>query len=126
MTPPRPNFLIAGAENGGTMSLHDYLGQHLSIFMSTFKEPNFFVHGYSYEDWNDYLALFSGAHGETALNTRTGSTPQHNTETEAELLEHYREDTRQFEQILERDFSFWFNQQVLSKASFASDYVSVH
>ena len=35
--------------------------------MSPFKEPNFFVHGYGYGDWDDYLALFRTARGETAI-----------------------------------------------------------
>src|SRR5437588_7141599 len=67
MTSPKPNFLIAGAAKAGTTSLHDYLGQHPDIYMSTFKEPNYFVPGYAYEDWEDYLALFAGARGETAV-----------------------------------------------------------
>src|SRR5579864_392095 len=63
----KPNFLIAGAGKAGTTSLHEYLAQHPDIFMSTFKEPNFFVHNYGYSSWNDYLALFSGARSEKAI-----------------------------------------------------------
>jgi hypothetical protein len=63
----KPNFLIAGAGKSGTTSLHEYLAQHPDIFMSTFKEPNFFVHNYGYGTWHDYLALFSGARGEKAI-----------------------------------------------------------
>jgi Sulfotransferase domain len=62
-----PNFLIAGAAKAGTTSLHEYLGQHPDIFMSTFKEPNYFVPGYAYDNWDDYLALFRGARGEKAI-----------------------------------------------------------
>ena len=62
-----PNFLIAGAGKAGTTSLHDYLGQHPDIFMSSFKEPNYFVPGYGYENWDDYLSLFHGAHHEKAI-----------------------------------------------------------
>ncbi len=63
----KPNFLIAGAGKAGTTSLHQYLAQHPDIFMSPFKEPNFFVHGYGYDDWENYLALFKGARGEKAI-----------------------------------------------------------
>lgn len=38
-----PNFLIIGANKGGTSSLYSYLQQHPEIFMSRVKEPNFFV-----------------------------------------------------------------------------------
>jgi Sulfotransferase domain len=62
----RPNFLIAGAGKAGTTSLHEYLCQHPDIFMSAFKEPSFFVTGYGYDNWEDYLALFAGARGEKA------------------------------------------------------------
>jgi hypothetical protein len=67
VTATKPNFLIAGAGKAGTTSLHDYLGQHPDIFMSSFKEPNYFVPGYAYENWDDYLALFDGARYEKAI-----------------------------------------------------------
>ena len=67
MATVKPNFLIAGASKAGTTSLHDYLGQHPDVFMSTFKEPNYFVPGYAYDNWEDYLALFADARGESAL-----------------------------------------------------------
>ena len=63
----KPNFLIAGASKAGTTSLHEYLAQHPDIFMSTFKEPNYFVPGYGYEKWEDYLALFRGARNQKAI-----------------------------------------------------------
>ena len=63
----KPNFLIAGTGKAGTTSLHEYLGQHPDIFMSTFKEPNYFVPGYGYDDWEDYLSLFRGARDEKAV-----------------------------------------------------------
>ena len=62
----KPNFLIAGAGKAGTTSLHDYLGQHPEIFMSSFKEPNYFVPNYGYNDWDRYLSLFRDAHNEKA------------------------------------------------------------
>jgi hypothetical protein len=63
----QPNFLIAGAGKAGTTSLHQYLAQHPDIFMSPFKEPNFFVDGYGYKNWYDYLTLFDDANGEKAV-----------------------------------------------------------
>ena len=63
----KPNFLIAGASKAGTTSLHEYLAQHPDIFMSSFKEPNYFVPGYGYEKWEDYLALFRGARNQKAI-----------------------------------------------------------
>lgn len=38
-----PNLIIIGAHKAGTSSLHYYLGLHPDIFMSRFKELNFFV-----------------------------------------------------------------------------------
>ncbi len=38
-----PNLLIIGANKAGTSSLHAYLAQHPDIFMSSPKEPMFFV-----------------------------------------------------------------------------------
>jgi len=35
--------------------------------MSPFKEPNYFVPGYAYESWDDYLTLFRGARNEKAI-----------------------------------------------------------
>lgn len=63
----KPNFLVAGAGKAGTTSLHDYLAQHPDVFMSTFKEPNYFVPDYGYDNWEDYLALFAGARDEKAV-----------------------------------------------------------
>jgi hypothetical protein len=67
MAATKPNFLIAGAGKAGTTSLHDYLGQHPDIFMSSFKEPNYFVPDYAYNDWENYLSLFRGARDEKAI-----------------------------------------------------------
>ena len=39
----RPNLFIVGAMKSGTTSLHEYLNEHPEIFMSSFKEPSFFV-----------------------------------------------------------------------------------
>jgi hypothetical protein len=47
--------------------LNEYLTQHPEIFMSPFKEPNFFVRGYGYNNWDEYLALFRAVRGEKAI-----------------------------------------------------------
>lgn len=38
-----PNCLVIGAMRSGTSTLHGLLGQHPDVFMSTPKEPNYFV-----------------------------------------------------------------------------------
>jgi len=63
----KPNFLIAGTGKAGTTSLHEYLAQHPEIFMSSFKEPNFFVRDYGYNNWEDYLRLFAEVRNEKAI-----------------------------------------------------------
>jgi hypothetical protein len=62
-----PNFLIVGAGKAGTTSLHEYLAQHPHIFMSPFKEPNYFVRNYGFDRWEDYLGLFAGVRTEKAI-----------------------------------------------------------
>jgi len=59
------------------------------------------------------------------LNTRLGSAPRRDPETETHLLERYREDVAQLEQILDRDLSSWFDQRAPSKQSATADYVSL-
>jgi hypothetical protein len=80
-----PNFLIIGANKGGTSSLYKYFEQHPEICMSSIKEPMFFLYFKTpeklqsfdldkepeWEDWKiisteqDYLKLF-----ETKPNTK--------------------------------------------------------
>ena len=38
-----PNLFIIGAMKAGTSSLHEYLHQHPEIYMSRFKEPQYFA-----------------------------------------------------------------------------------
>jgi hypothetical protein len=38
-----PNFLIIGAHKAGTTSVHQYLLQHPSVYMSPVKEPRYFA-----------------------------------------------------------------------------------
>jgi len=70
-----PNFLIVGAAKSGTTSLYYYLKQHPEIYMSDFKEPQFFsfygiqkriflknifpnLENKFIRDWKSYLLLF--------------------------------------------------------------------
>lgn len=43
MTKPRPNLFIIGAMKSGTTSLYAYLNSHPQIYMSEFKEPEYFA-----------------------------------------------------------------------------------
>ena len=77
-----PNFLIIGANKGGTTSLYNYLNQHPEIFMSPVKEPMFFTTvecNYTKEEKKskglsdaattieDYQKLFRGVENEKAI-----------------------------------------------------------
>jgi hypothetical protein len=42
METKRPNFFIVGAAKAGTTSVYQYLSQHLDVYMSPIKEPNYF------------------------------------------------------------------------------------
>lgn len=67
------NLFIVGAMKAGTSSLHEYLHQHPEIFMSRFKEPQYFApHRTRYGMWGQghplpepgidwYLRLFADA-----------------------------------------------------------------
>lgn len=62
MTKPRPNLFIIGAMKSGTTSLHAYLNSHPQIYMSEFKEPEYFAKESvlsNGEEW--YLDLFATA-----------------------------------------------------------------
>jgi hypothetical protein len=76
--PPRPDFLIIGAPKAGTTALHSALAQHPDVFMSTPKEPKYFLcedappphwrgpgDKHSQQEWIwrrcDYEALFAPA-----------------------------------------------------------------
>ncbi|HXS47682.1 MAG TPA: sulfotransferase domain-containing protein, partial [Solirubrobacterales bacterium] len=43
---PLPDFLIIGAQKGGTTSLHAYLSEHRRVSPSSTKEVHFFDHAY--------------------------------------------------------------------------------
>ena len=49
-----PNLFILGAAKSGTSSLHDYMAQHPSIYMSKVKEPHFFNLDENYNKGYDY------------------------------------------------------------------------
>jgi hypothetical protein len=74
---PRPNLFIVGAPKSGTSSMHDYLGQHPSIFMSPLKEPIHFGRDleargvWVVRDPATYLALFDDAGQATRIGEST-------------------------------------------------------
>lgn len=37
-----PNFIVVGANKGGTTSLYHYLKQHPEVYLSPIKEPHYF------------------------------------------------------------------------------------
>ena len=70
-----PNFFIVGAPRCGTTSLHRYLSKIPGIFMSPFKEPNYFNPNVKKEffifkpirDKKKYLKLFERVTSEIAI-----------------------------------------------------------
>lgn len=84
-----PTFLIIGAARSGTWSLYQYLGQHPQIYMSSEKEPDYFVHGERQfdlrgpgwkqvarrvaRDLESYRTLFRGAPSNAAIGEASTS-----------------------------------------------------
>lgn len=83
----KPNLLLVGQPKSGTTALHQFLGQHPEIFMSSIKEPHFFCHDFHQESdryhqtrlffdfraEDEYLKLFAKAQkakvaGESSTN----------------------------------------------------------
>ncbi len=83
-----PNFLIIGAAKSGTTSLASYLGQHPDVYVSPWKEPNYFAlagrqlplpgpvppevmyklhYFHSATELSQYEALFRGVEAERAI-----------------------------------------------------------
>ena len=108
MKPGFPNLFIIGAMKAGTSSLHEYLHQHPQIFMSRFKEPQYFAPrrlplGLSWGmdmpypspgiDW--YLNLFADA-GEAAFagESTTDYTKRPDIESCAERIHEFNPDAR--------------------------------
>jgi hypothetical protein len=85
-----PNFLLVGAAKCGTSSLHKYLEQHPDIFMSRLKEPRFIssqvtpfplngpgdhkVEAWYVKKYDDYVKLFEGADGYSAIGESSADT----------------------------------------------------
>lgn len=84
--PYLPNFLLVGAVKSGSTSLYFWLKQHPEIFMSPVKEPCYFLPNHSYylrlkqhpeifyflpgrgyDNWGDYVNLFSNAVDKKAI-----------------------------------------------------------
>jgi hypothetical protein len=83
----KPNLLLVGQPKSGTTALHQFLGQHPEIYMTSIKEPHFFCHDFHQEsdryhqtrlffdfrEEEDYLKLFAQAEsakiaGESSTN----------------------------------------------------------
>jgi hypothetical protein len=79
-----PNFLVVGAQKGGTTALYQYLKQHPEVYMSPVKEPHFFafegerldlrgprdleiLSHIAVTEVEAYRELFRGTSGETAV-----------------------------------------------------------
>ncbi len=115
MTHRRPNLFLIGAMKSGTSSLHAYLNSHPQIFMSTPKEPAFFVKESSWangEQW--YLSLFETAKDEVIIGESSTSytkAPHHS--GVAERIARFNPEAR-FTYVMrdpvERTIShYWFN-----------------
>ncbi|MDB9455964.1 sulfotransferase family protein [Dolichospermum circinale] len=62
----KPNLFVVGAPKCGTTSMHNYLGQHPEIFMSSQKEPHYFSRDIDcfagkIKEISNYLQLFDSA-----------------------------------------------------------------
>jgi sulfotransferase family protein len=70
----RPNYLVIGAQKGGTTSLHGYLAAHPAVLTASIKEVQYFSKYYARgEDW--YLAYFPLAARGRLTRLRTGVAP---------------------------------------------------
>ena len=70
-----PNFFIVGAPKAGTTSLYEYLKRHPEISMPA-KDTYFFCQGGGHsaiKDRAEYLALFSGSDGYSAIGEATAN-----------------------------------------------------
>jgi hypothetical protein len=104
----RPNLFIVGQPKSGTTALHQFLGQHPEIYMSSIKEPHFFCadfhlesdRAYGRERFFDfrnesaYLQLFSRAKevkiaGESSTNylySQVAAEKIHNFNPDAKII----------------------------------------
>ena len=68
----KPNLFIVGAAKSGTSSLAAYLSQHPNIFVSGIKEPAYYVEDAGYDDWDEYISLYSGRDEDILCDSSTG------------------------------------------------------
>jgi hypothetical protein len=71
---PLPSFIVIGATKSGTTSLWRYLNAHPEVFMSAWKEPDFFS---NWRRWSHgvewYASLFEAGAGATAVGEASTS-----------------------------------------------------
>ena len=86
-----PNFLIVGMSRCGTTSLFHYLKEHPDVFMSSTKEPSFFLAQFKpvpekgigdderkyYQDVEDYCRLFKKAGNRKAIGEASSENLYH-------------------------------------------------
>jgi hypothetical protein len=86
-----PNFLIVGMSRCGTTSLFYYLKEHPDVFMSSTKEPSFFLAQFNpvpekgigdderkyYQDFEDYCRLFKKAGNRKAIGEASSENLYH-------------------------------------------------
>lgn len=104
----KPNLFIVGQPKTGTTALHQFLGQHPEIYMSSIKEPHFFcadfhlesdrAYGkqrfYDFRSESAYLQLFSKAKnvkiaGESSTNylySQVAAEKIHNFNADAKII----------------------------------------
>ena len=104
----KPNLFIVGQPKSGTTALHQFLGQHPEIFMSSIKEPHFFcadfhlesdrAYGkqrfFDFRSESAYLQLFARAKnvkvaGESSTNylySQVAAEKIHNFNPEAKIM----------------------------------------
>jgi hypothetical protein len=104
----KPNLFIVGQPKSGTTALHQFLGQHPEIYMSSIKEPHFFcadfhlesdrAYGkqkfYDFRNESAYLQLFNKAKnvkvaGESSTNylySQVAAEKIHNFNPDAKII----------------------------------------
>ena len=102
----KPNLFIVGQPKSGTTALHQFLGQHPEIFMSSIKEPHFFCSDFHLEsdraygkqrffDFRSesaYLQLFNRVDGEKIAGE--SSTNYLYSQVAAQKIHHFNPDAK--------------------------------
>ncbi|MEM7594676.1 MAG: sulfotransferase [Cyanobacteria bacterium P01_A01_bin.83] len=102
----KPNFFIVGQPKSGTTALHQFLGEHPEIFMSSIKEPHFFCSDFHLEsdqhhqkqlffdfrDENTYLQLFAKVKAEKAVGEASANHLY--SRVAAEKIHHFNPDAK--------------------------------